>query len=397
VSRKQKSQGAAAPASSAKQQLLRQAEAVAMSSFGDSAGRGLDAVFGRRSSSLISIPVADIVPNPVQPRREFNLEELERLAQSIIAEGLLQPIIVRETARGYELIAGERRWRAYCALCGQIPDGWPPGFRRLHESFARLLEQLGRSPQEFSRIAAIVRSASSPSQVVAENLIRTDLNLYEHTEAVLLHLRQALRGDKQFQEFAAAARQAALQHRGGQSFAGDPFEDELRLLDAIFRAGDQSNRKVTLPESLVLKVSNELRRVAGLTVKSFVVKRLPVRRLEPELLDLVRSGRMDFSVVREIRRLPQPVWKEHLNEFLSLTSREAAVKVRQLLKSSRQAKVHKPGERWPELKALYEKANRLDAGSWPPKLAERLNRINQEAARLLVELQELENATEQVR
>jgi len=59
-----------------------------------------------------TVAVADITPNPEQPRRHFEEEALEALAASIRRHGLLQPLIVRRTAGGYELIAGERRWRA---------------------------------------------------------------------------------------------------------------------------------------------------------------------------------------------------------------------------------------------------------------------------------------------
>ncbi|MEX0877054.1 MAG: ParB/RepB/Spo0J family partition protein [Phycisphaerales bacterium] len=59
------------------------------------------------------LPVSAVVPNPNQPRREFDEESLEELAQSIQEHGLMQPIIVRDGGEGrYELIAGERRWRA---------------------------------------------------------------------------------------------------------------------------------------------------------------------------------------------------------------------------------------------------------------------------------------------
>ena len=59
------------------------------------------------------IPVGSITPSPYQPRRHFEPEALDELANSIGQQGLLQPIVVREKSQGgYELIAGERRWRA---------------------------------------------------------------------------------------------------------------------------------------------------------------------------------------------------------------------------------------------------------------------------------------------
>lgn len=83
-------------------------------------GRGLESLLGPISKeqaeaqgALREIPVSAIDSNPFQPRREFEPEALKELTDSIAASGLLQPIVVRPKAAGrYELIAGERRWRA---------------------------------------------------------------------------------------------------------------------------------------------------------------------------------------------------------------------------------------------------------------------------------------------
>ncbi len=61
---------------------------------------------------LVSIPVEQIVPNPFQPRILFSEVELDELADSVAKHGVMQPIVIRQTSRGYELVAGERRWRA---------------------------------------------------------------------------------------------------------------------------------------------------------------------------------------------------------------------------------------------------------------------------------------------
>jgi ParB family transcriptional regulator, chromosome partitioning protein len=81
-------------------------------------GKGLGAlipaeVVRDRSSVLRQVPTASIRPNPLQPRTRFDEEAMAALAASIREVGILQPILVRETGDGeYELIAGERRWRA---------------------------------------------------------------------------------------------------------------------------------------------------------------------------------------------------------------------------------------------------------------------------------------------
>ena len=64
------------------------------------------------AEGLVHIPVEHIVANPYQPRIRFAETELDELADSIRQHGVMQPVVVRQTASGYELIAGERRWRA---------------------------------------------------------------------------------------------------------------------------------------------------------------------------------------------------------------------------------------------------------------------------------------------
>ena len=89
-------------------------------------GRGLSALIGDETEIAPArneggvrpqrtLPVAWLHPNPLQPRKIFNAEELEDLARSIREKGVLQPILVRPTAKGaevFEIVAGERRWRA---------------------------------------------------------------------------------------------------------------------------------------------------------------------------------------------------------------------------------------------------------------------------------------------
>src|ERR1700730_3251292 len=64
------------------------------------------------SEATHELPVKRIKPNPFQPRRQFREEPLEELAQSIRVNGIIQPISVRKSGDEYQIIAGERRWRA---------------------------------------------------------------------------------------------------------------------------------------------------------------------------------------------------------------------------------------------------------------------------------------------
>jgi len=85
-------------------------------------GRGLAALlpprpaarpsFPEKSLNGLVLPADAIVPNPVQPRTDFRPDRLEELAASIRANGIIQPLIVRRVGDGYQIVAGERRWRA---------------------------------------------------------------------------------------------------------------------------------------------------------------------------------------------------------------------------------------------------------------------------------------------
>ncbi len=76
-------------------------------------GRSLGAILDKGPADIVTeLPVDHLSPNRFQPRRLFPLEEMEGLMRSIEENGILQPVIARRTQRGYELVAGERRWRA---------------------------------------------------------------------------------------------------------------------------------------------------------------------------------------------------------------------------------------------------------------------------------------------
>jgi len=109
-----------------------------------------------RSDRILSLPLDSVRPNPDQPRRFFDPEGLEELADSIRALGILQPLTVRQTQDGWELVAGERRLRA-AALAG-----------------------LDRVPC----IAVRTDSQNSSLLALVENLQRRDLNFLEEALAL---------------------------------------------------------------------------------------------------------------------------------------------------------------------------------------------------------------------
>ncbi|MEC1392525.1 ParB/RepB/Spo0J family partition protein [Bacillus velezensis] len=110
-------------------------------------GKGINALFNQvdlSEETVEEIKISDLRPNPYQPRKQFDDESLAELKESIIQHGILQPIIVRKSLKGYDIVAGERRYRA-AKLAGK--ETVPAIVRDLSESLMReiaLLENLQR-------------------------------------------------------------------------------------------------------------------------------------------------------------------------------------------------------------------------------------------------------------
>lgn len=120
------------------------------------------------------VPVAKIVPARWQPRREFDDQALAQLAESIQAEGLLQPILVRKTSEGYELIAGERRWRAYQKLALKTIPARILNASDAATAVMTLIENLqreGLNPiEEAIGYASLMRDFNHTQETVAERV-----------------------------------------------------------------------------------------------------------------------------------------------------------------------------------------------------------------------------------
>lgn len=133
-------------------------------------GKGLDALFGptpeeeqmQENDVLKNLKITEVEPNREQPRKNFNQEALEELAESIKEYGLIQPIIVTQKDGYYGIIAGERRWRA-CKLAG------------LKEIPAIIREDDERKNKEIALIENIQREDLNPFEkaIGIKNLMQT--------------------------------------------------------------------------------------------------------------------------------------------------------------------------------------------------------------------------------
>lgn len=123
---------------------------------------------------LLELSVATIVPNPRQPRREFDEAAVKELAESIRSEGLMQPIVVRKTAAGYELIAGERRLRAFKHLGQKTITARVIEASDAASAVLALVENLQRADlnpvEEALGVASLMRDFSLTQEAVADRL-----------------------------------------------------------------------------------------------------------------------------------------------------------------------------------------------------------------------------------
>jgi ParB family chromosome partitioning protein len=228
---------------------------------------GIDALFQPNVPSAVpeepgattlEVAIDRLTPNARQPRTHFDETALADLTASVRAHGVLQPILVTDAGSGnYEIVAGERRWRAArAAALETVP--------------VRILEL-----DDHSRLAV----------AIVENLQREDLNPIEEAEGYIALLADRLRGEPAF-----------------AAYAGD---DEgggvVRLLRALNNrsAGNTKDNVVLSLEPAVAEVFDDVGRV---TWRSFVAHRLPLLSMPDEVKSAVRGG-LPYTKARAIARV----------------------------------------------------------------------------------------------
>lgn len=213
-------------------------------------GKGIGAIISDEvaADSLATIPIEEIRANEYQPRRSFDESALGELAESIKAYGVLQPIVVRKVAGGYELVAGERRYRA-SKLAG------------------------------LSEIPAIVKKYDNKEMsevALIENLQREDLNIME----------EALAYKNLMTEFGLKQEELAQRMGRSRSYIANvmrllSLEPAVRQLvsDGILTMGQVRPLVIVSDEELQVKLANHIVK-EGLSARA--VEDLVKRVLEPK-------------------------------------------------------------------------------------------------------------------
>jgi len=234
------------------------------------------------AQGVTELPIASIRRNPRQPRRAFEPEALEELATSISAVGVVQPVIVRRVDDGYELIAGERRWRA-AQLAG------------------------------FTVIPAIVRTASDVESLelaLVENVVRQQLNPVDEAYALRVLLEDlgvtqenlAARVGKSRSAIANKVRLLDLPSSIQEALAvGSLAEGHARALLGLAERGRQLElaRRIVAKGMSVRQVEDEVRRLSEGTKKR---PEPSGTSLDPEVVDEARDAFFSsFGVMPRVR------------------------------------------------------------------------------------------------
>lgn len=229
-------------------------------------GRGLDALLGGESNSTATstgvLPLEQLRPGKYQPRTKMNPESLRELAESIKAQGVMQPVLVRAVADGYEIIAGERRVRA-AAIAGlheipviikQVPDnaalamalieniqredlnpleeahGVQRLIREFHFTHEQAAQAIGRSRSATSNLLRLTNLAAPVQQMVLDG--KLDMG---HARALLaLSAAQQIQLGNRIAADQLSVRAAeALVARGGATKARKASKKPARARDIV--------------------------------------------------------------------------------------------------------------------------------------------------------------------
>lgn len=244
-----------------------------MSSIKRGLGRGLDALLGdisvaeEKKQHLQSLPIESMQRGKYQPRKDLNPEKLQELADSIKAQGIIQPIVVRKISfEKYEIVAGERRWRA-SQLAGltQIPvvikeiDDRTAMAMALIENIQREdlnpleeAEALKRLLDEFEMTHQLIAEAIGKSRTTVTNLLRL-MDLHPDVKKLLLsnHL-----------EMGHARALLSLEGSKQVALANKVIKEGLtvRATERLVKEShaDPKNQKIKLIDNDTVKLQDEL-------------------------------------------------------------------------------------------------------------------------------------------
>ncbi len=280
--------------------------------------QGLDALFGDAPAPAgEQVSLEQIVLPAQQPRRYFDPQKMAQLVQSVQTHGILEPLIVRPLPNGcYELVAGERRYRAAREVgLAEVPI---------------VVRDL--SDQEAQQLALV------------ENLQREDLNPIEETEGILHLLAISLTCD--------VSEVSSLLYRMNNAVLGNVKEES------------NHNVMISSEASVVAEVFQGL---GLMSWESFIRNRLPLLKLPEDVLEALRQGKLAYTKAKEIARIKdgerrQMVLQTAIAENLSLA--EIRARLAEFLTKPQPTATPSPQQRF---KAVAQQVSKSNAWNDPKK------------------------------
>ena len=214
-------------------------------------GRGLDAIFGsdpidarlKPMSQMAEIAIGDIIPNPTQPRTQFDEEALDELADSIRQLGVIQPVTVKKAADGkYVIISGERRWRPRSADLETLPAY----IREVDDENLHamaLVENIQRQDLNAIEIALGMQRLIDECHLTQDALSE---KVGKKRSSVSNYLRLLKLPD----EVQLALKEGLISMGHAKAIAGAPAEEQLRVLKRCVKKGLSVRQAEELVRSL---------------------------------------------------------------------------------------------------------------------------------------------------
>ena len=244
---------------------------------GDTSSLLGDVIERSRLPSLRHIPLTQIRENTFNPRRNFDAAAIDQLAASIRADGLLEPLVVREVDGTFEIIAGMRRYRALVQSGAEHAD-------------CKVLSDIS---DEQAKLLALV-----------ENLNRENLSPLDELDAVLAIVQHEL--NLATSEATADFIKAARNYERSGTLAGDLTSENVEQLQTLFK------------------------RIGISSISSFVANRLPLLNMPDDVLTATREGRITLTHARVLVKLSDETERRNLIEQVhnqGMTSRELEAQV----------------------------------------------------------------------
>ena len=288
----------------------------------------------KSSESLVKL--SDIHLPSEQPRHYFDPQALKQLADSISQHGILQPLLVRPLDQGYELVAGERRYRA------AIEVG-------------------------LTEVPVVVKELTDEAAwqlALVENLQREDLNPIEATEGILQLL--AFKLDMAVEEVSPLLHRLQKQKGKASCSANNVIGNLQEEADSnnVIGNRDEAINEAASPKLVLIEAV--FRDLGLMTWESFVNNRLPLLNLPPDIIKALRQGQIAYTKAKAIALLEDEnqraaLLAEALEQQLSLSQIKEKVR---LLQSTPQAEVTEIPNR---LKVAYQKIKKTRIWQDPKK------------------------------